>query len=290
MPFDHSENRAVRVERNVTPMIQKPGRLPTLFIPHGGGPCFFMEPAVGPKDLWNRMAAHLRGLEAQIGDRPKAVLVISAHWEAPRPTVNMNPTPPMLFDYYGFPEHTYRLSYPAPGSPALAQRISDLFGEAGIASDTDATRGFDHGVFVPFLLIYPKADIPIVQLSLRSDLDPAAHIALGRALAPLRDQGVLIVGSGMSYHNLRAMRSGEGGQELEAFDVWLTQAVEDTDIERRVRLLTDWESAPHARDCHPESEHLVPLFVAAGAAVDDLGRRTYADRLGTRALSGFQFG
>ena len=166
-----------------------------------------MEPAFGPKDLWDRMAAYLRGLEAQVGQRPKAIVVISAHWETQRPTVNANPAPPMLFDYYGFPEHTYHLSYPAPGSPALAKRIGELLGKAGIATDSDASRGFDHGVFVPFLLIYPKADIPIVQLSLQSDLNPAAHIAIGRALAPLRDEGVLIVGSGMSYHNLQAMRS-----------------------------------------------------------------------------------
>lgn len=145
-------------------------------------------------------------------------------------------------------------------------------------------------MFVPFLLIYPKADIPIVQLSLRNDLDPAAHIAIGRALAPLRDEGVLIVGSGMSYHNLRAMRSGEGGKASEEFDAWLTQAVEDPDIDRRARALADWERAPHARDCHPESEHLAPLFVAAGAAADDAGRRTYSDKLGSFALSGFQFG
>ena len=265
-------------------------RLPALYIPHGGGPCFFMEPAFGPKDLWDRMAAYLRGLEAQVGQRPKAIVVISAHWETQRPTVNANPAPPMLFDYYGFPEHTYHLSYPAPGSPALAKRIGDLLGKAGIATDSDASRGFDHGVFVPFLLIYPKADIPIVQLSLQSDLDPAAHIAIGRALAPLRDEGVLIVGSGMSYHNLRAMRSREGGEASSAFDAWLTHAVEDTDIERRARILVDWENAPHARECHPASEHLVPLFVAAGAGGSDLGHRTYADKLGSFALSGFQFG
>ena len=249
-----------------------------------------MEPAFGPKDLWDRMASYLRGLEVQIGRRPKAIVVISAHWATPRPTVNVNPAPSMLFDYYGFPEHTYRLSYPAPGSPALAKRISDLLGRAGIASDTDATRGFDHGVFVPFLLVYPIADIPIVQLSLRSDLDPAAHIAMGRVLEPLRDEGVLIVGSGMSYHNLRAMQARQGGEASDEFDAWLTRAVEDTDIERRANTLADWERAPHAHDCHPASEHLTPLFVAAGAAGDDRGRRTYSEKLGIFALSGFQFG
>jgi aromatic ring-opening dioxygenase catalytic subunit (LigB family) len=267
-------------------------RLPTLFIPHGGGPCFFMDWTMGPADTWDRMAAYLRGIGATIGARPKAVLVISAHWEEDRPTVTAGAAPELIYDYYGFPEHTYKLSYPAPGSPALAARVRDLLAGAGIDSGADAARGFDHGVFIPFLLIYPQADLPIVQLSLRSGLDPAAHLAIGRALAPLRDEGVLIVGSGLSYHNLRAFLGMDARADGAAarFDAWLADAVETADPAARAEKLAAWAEAPAALECHPRSEHLTPLFVAAGAAGDDGGRRTYSDRVLGKAVSGFQFG
>jgi aromatic ring-opening dioxygenase catalytic subunit (LigB family) len=266
-------------------------RFPTLYIPHGGGPCFFMDPALWPKNMWDRMADYLRGIHRDVGRPPQAIVVVSAHWEAERATVNAGHAPPMLFDYAGFPDDTYRLSYRAPGLPVLARRISELLEDSGIACEQTETRGFDHGVFVPFLLAYPEAKIPIVQLSLRRDLDPAAHIAMGRALAPLRDEGVLIIGSGMSYHNLGTMRSGGGGGAAAArFDAWLTQAVENPDVGRRDALLIGWERAPHARDCHPRSEHLAPLFVVAGAAAADRGQRTYADVIGEHAVSAFQFG
>jgi aromatic ring-opening dioxygenase catalytic subunit (LigB family) len=267
-------------------------RLPTLFIPHGGGPCFFMEPIGGPKDMWDKMAAYLRGLAAEIGQTPKAILVISGHWETAKPTVNSGAQPPLLFDYYNFPEHTYRLTYPAPGSPELARKVRDLLAAAGFESEEDQTRGFDHGVFIPFLLIYPDARIPIVQLSLQQDLDPQTHLAIGRALASLRDEGVLIVGSGMSFHNLRVFRN-EDSQTVEAaqhFDDWLTAAVAMPDAKTRAEALTGWEQAPFARLCHPQEEHLLPLMVAAGAAGDDRGRRTFSDRIWSKALSGFQFG
>jgi aromatic ring-opening dioxygenase catalytic subunit (LigB family) len=267
-------------------------RLPTLFIPHGGGPCFFMEPMRGPKDTWDRMAAHLRGLASTIGEVPKAILVISGHWETEKPTVNTGAHPALLFDYYNFPEHTYRLTYPAPGSPALAQRVRECLAGGGFESDEDATRGFDHGVFIPFLLIYPDAQIPIVQLSLQQDLDPQTHIAIGRALEPLRDEGVLIVGSGMSFHNLRAFLGGDTSADkaAEIFDDWLTAAVSAPDASARDTALSDWQSAPYARLCHPREEHLIPLMVAAGAAGEDLGQRTYNDHIWGKALSGFRFG
>jgi aromatic ring-opening dioxygenase catalytic subunit (LigB family) len=266
-------------------------RLPTLFIPHGGGPCFFMEPPAGwPADTWDRMAAYLRGLAAAVGETPKAVLVVSGHWETERPTLNVAARPGLLFDYYGFPEHTYRLTYPVDGAPALAGRVRELLKGAGFDSDTEEARGLDHGVFVPFKLIYPDADVPVLQLSLRGDLDPAAHIAMGRALEPLRDEGVLIVGSGMSYHNLRGLFSGRGNEEAEAFDTWLTEAVEQADPAQRDQALTRWADAPGARAAHPREEHLLPLMVAAGAAGTDPGRRTYADHVLGKAQSGFQFG
>jgi aromatic ring-opening dioxygenase catalytic subunit (LigB family) len=267
-------------------------RFPTLYIPHGGGPCFFMEPAFGPKDTWDAMAAYLRGIGRAVGRRPKAVLVISGHWEEPEPTVNTAANPPLLFDYYGFPEHTYRLTYPAPGSPALAARARELLGQAGMASGEEAARGLDHGVFVPFLLIYPDASVPMVQLSLAADLDAAHHLAIGRALAKLREEDVLIVGSGMSYHNLRAFAAAGGRADADsaAFDSWLAETVADPDSSSRDRRLAAWTQAPAAFACHPRPEHLVPLFVAAGAADGDRGRRTFSGKVWGKAVSGFQFG
>jgi aromatic ring-opening dioxygenase catalytic subunit (LigB family) len=267
-------------------------RLPTLFIPHGGGPWPFMPVAFGPPDTWDRLADYLRGLDRALGKRPKAVLVISGHWETERPTVNVGRHPPLLFDYYGFPKHTYDLRYPAPGSPELARRVRELLSAAGIASDEDDARGFDHGVFIPFMLVYPDADVPVVQLSLQQDLDPAEHLAIGRALAPLRDEGVLIIGSGMSYHNLRELLSGSprGNGASDAFDAWLGHAVEAADRAARDAELARWSDAPGARSCHPRSEHLLPLMVAAGAAGDDRGRRVFNDHIWGKAVSGFQFG
>src|SRR5215467_2196562 len=236
-------------------------RLPTLFIPHGGGPWPFMPVAFGPPDTWNRLADYLRGLDRALGKRPKAVLVISGHWETERPTVNAGGNPPLLFDYYGFPKHTYDLRYPAPGSPDLARRVRELLSAAAIASDEDDGRGFDHGVFIPFMLVYPDADVPVVQLSLQQDLDPAEHLAIGRALAPLRDESVLIIGNGAS----------------DAFDAWLGHAAEAADPAARDAELARWSEAPGARSCHPRREHLLPLMVAAGAAGDDRGRRVFND-------------
>ena len=168
--------------------------------------------------MWDGLAAYLRGIEGSLSMRPKAVLVISGHWEMPQPTVNIAERPKLLFDYYGFPEHTYRLKYPVAGAPDLEPRVRSLLADAGFELGVDSKRGLDHGVFVPFLLIFPRADVPIMQLSLLQSLDPAAHLAMGRALAPLRERGVLIVGSGMSYHNLAAMFSGRGAEAAAAFD------------------------------------------------------------------------
>lgn len=264
-------------------------RLPTLYIPHGGGPCFFMEtPPQFPRGLWDGMAAYLKAIAAAVGARPKSVLVVSGHWDAPRPTVNVAERPPLLFDYCGFPEHTYRLTYPAAGAPQLAGRVRGLLGEAGFETAAESDRGLDHGVFVPFKLIYPEADVPVLQLSLLSSMDAGEHLALGRALAPLRDAGVLIVGSGMSYHNLRELFSGRGNDAAEAFDAWLEQTVADPAA--RDDRLSAWASAPGALQSHPEPEHLLPLMVAAGAAGSDPGVRTYNERLLGKPVSAFQFG
>jgi aromatic ring-opening dioxygenase catalytic subunit (LigB family) len=263
-------------------------KLPTLYIPHGGGPCFFMDPPPGFPHMWDGLASYLRSIDGTLGVRPKAVLVVSGHWETPEPTLNIAEKPDLLFDYYGFPEHTYRLKYPVSGAPALAPRVRGLLSDAGFDAAADSKRGLDHGVFVPFLLIYPRADVPIMQLSLQKSLDPALHLRIGKALAPLREEGVLIVGSGMSYHNLAAMFSGGGAAAAASFDSWLNDAVQDPGT--RDQRLAAWRSAPGGRESHPREEHLIPLMVAAGAAGEDPGVRTFSESIAGKALSGFQFG
>jgi aromatic ring-opening dioxygenase catalytic subunit (LigB family) len=248
-----------------------------------------MEWTAGPPDLWDSMAAHLRGLSALLPETPKALLVISAHWEEDVPTVMTGAKPALYFDYSGFPPHTYQLTWPAPGAPELAQRVQVLLGAAGIESGADAKRGFDHGVFIPLKLAFPDAQFPTMQLSLREGLDAAEHLAIGRALAPLRDEGVLIIGSGMSYHNMRGFFRPGGEADSQRFDAWLTSAVESPPLERDARL-SAWERAPSAAQVHPRSEHLTPLFVVAGAANGDPGHRAFTDSLNGLAVSGFAFG
>lgn len=265
-------------------------RQPTLFLPHGGGPCFWvtMPPPFGPQ-AWDRLKTHLSDVLSTLPERPKAILVVSAHWEEAQPTVSMSAAPPMLFDYFGFPEHTYRLQYPAPGSPALGAKVRDLLEENGISSGIDADRGFDHGVFVPFLIVDPDAQIPVVMLSLDKKLDPSLHIAIGEAISPLRDEGVLIVGSGMSYHNLRQFAANDAANSA-AFDEWLGTAVTSPTASERNEKLARWDEAPAARSCHPREEHLMPLMVVAGAAKDDVGRRDFHDIIAGKMVSGFAFG
>lgn len=264
-------------------------RLPTFFIPHGGGPCFFMDaPPSWPRDSWDRMAVFLRGMDASIGRRPRAVIIVSGHWEEQNPTVNNAANPSLLFDYSGFPPHTYQLTWPAPGAPDVAAEIRELLAEAGFATDAIANRGYDHGVFIPFKLIYPNADVPVVQLSLLASYDPAQHLAMGRALASLRDRDVLIVGSGMSYHNLPNFFSGRGNDAAEAFDAWLGDAVSNPTT--RDAKLTDWHAAPGGRAAHPAPEHLLPLMVAAGAGSGEIGVRVYHDHINGKPFSGFRFG
>jgi aromatic ring-opening dioxygenase catalytic subunit (LigB family) len=264
-------------------------KLPTLYLPHGGGPCFFMEWTMGPRDMWDKMAAYLRSIEKTLPQTPKALLVISAHWETQAPTVLAQEAPPLLFDYYGFPPHTYQLTWPAPGDPALAKRVQGLLAEAGISSAQDTSRGFDHGVFIPLKLAFSEAKIPTVQLSLKVGLDPAEHIAIGRALAPLREEGVLIIGSGMSYHNMRGFMNPSSLGPSQRFDAWLatTSTQERT---QREQALTQWRLAPSAKECHPREEHLLPLMVVAGAANEDAGQVTFQDQVMGVVVSAIQFG
>ncbi|HEY8572406.1 class III extradiol ring-cleavage dioxygenase [Phenylobacterium sp.] len=261
--------------------------LPTLFIPHGAGPCFFMEWTRGPADTWEKTAAWLKGLVDSLPERPKAILVVSGHWEEPQFTVGSGERPELIFDYYGFPEHTYRLTFDAPGSPALARRVRELLGQAGFPTAEATTRGYDHGVFVPLKLVTPDADIPVVQLSLRQDLDPQAHLAAGQALAPLRDEGVLIVGSGMSWHNMRGFSPAFTARSAE-FDAWLSDAMADPAC--RDEAIRRWSDAPYAREAHPREEHLAPLFVAAGAGAGEPGRVAFRDTVMDVVVSAITFG
>lgn len=264
--------------------------LPCYYIPHGGGPCFFMDWKLGPADTWARMAAFLRGLLTGLPARPQALLVISAHWEADPVRVNGTATPELIYDYYGFPPHTYQLSYPAPGSPQLAAQVVERMRADGIAAELDPTHGLDHGTFIPGLLIHPPVDIPVVQLSLHPKLDPGFHLALGAALAPLRDRGVLILGSGMSYHNMAVlMHQPRENPAGDAFDDWLMETCALPRSERERRLI-DWLDAPGARDAHPREEHLIPLHVVAGAAGEDPGHCNYRDRVLGAPVAAFVFG
>jgi aromatic ring-opening dioxygenase catalytic subunit (LigB family) len=196
----------------------------------------------------------------------------------------------MDYDYHGFPEHTYRLQYPAPGSPALAARVRELLDGAGLASRDDPGRGFDHGTFVPLGLMYPQADVPVVLLSLKSSFDPAEHLRAGGALAPLRDEGILILGSGLTYHNMRGFGRGEFTPVAQAFESYLSAAVAAPDAATRNARLLAWESAPAARLAHPREDHLLPLMVVAGAAGGDVGRTLFVDHVMKVPMASYEFG
>jgi aromatic ring-opening dioxygenase catalytic subunit (LigB family) len=249
-----------------------------------------MDPPPEDPARWVALEAYLRGLPQDLPARPDAILLVSAHWEAPRPTVLAASRPALLFDYYNFPPHTYRLTYPAPGAPDLAKRVRALLAEAGIDSDEELERGFDHGVFVPMKVAFPDADVSILQLSLQRGLDPATHIAIGKALAPLRDENIVIIGSGLSFHNLAARGDSRLDAPAEAFDRWLSDALCGRTGEGREAALDSWSEAPGARASHPREEHLLPLMVAAGAAHDDPCRQMFSGRIWGKAVSAFQFG
>ncbi len=232
-------------------------RQPVLFVSHGA-PTLALEPGT------------TRGFLAELGrglERPRAILVVSAHWETAAPAVSTAPQPETIHDFYGFPEELYRMQYPAPGAPDLAARAVQLLAEAGLAAVPVAGRGLDHGAWVPLLLMFPDADIPVTQLAVQPALGPAHHWRLGEALRPLRDEGVLIIGSGSVTHNL-----GEFGRHrydaappdwVSAFNDWLAAAVAAGD---RSALLEYRTRGPHAARNHPTEEHLLPLFTTAGAA------------------------
>ena len=264
-------------------------RMPVYFISHGGGPWPWM--ARERQTIYARLAASLADMLPQIGRRPKAILMVSAHWEAPAFTLQGASRPGMVYDYDGFPEDTYHVRYGSPGFPQLAARALDLIRTSGLPGAIDPERGYDHGMFSPMAVMVPEADVPVVQLSLLQGLAPDVHVRLGRSIAALRDEDILIVGSGLSYHNLRAFGS-QGRAASAAFDAWLSETmVQHTGRDRTNRLLA-WEQAPAARLAHPREEHLIPVMVAVGAAEGDAATRVYhEDRFfGALSVSSYRLG
>jgi aromatic ring-opening dioxygenase catalytic subunit (LigB family) len=257
---------------------------PSYFIPHGGGPCFFMD---DPRGTWRGMAAFLRGLPAALPSRPKAILVVSGHWETAGFAFTGAKMPGLIYDYYGFPSHTYQLRYDVAGAPALAAKAAAMLLAAGLRAGVDDTRRLDHGVFVPLKIAFPAADIPLVEMSIDGGYDAALHIAAGRALAPLRDEGVLILGSGMSFHNMQAYGDPRATRPSQHFDQWLVESTQLDGAERAKRLI-HWAEAPSGRFAHPREEHLLPLMVAAGASEQN-GEHVYAEQVLATAISAFRF-
>ena len=275
-------------------MSQPESRMPVTFVAHGGGPWPILDLGF-PQNERTSLLKHMSDVRRVAPTTPRALLVISAHWEAQVPTVTSSAKPPLLYDYYGFPPEAYTLTWPAPGHPALASRVRGLLAAAGFATAEDPERGFDHGTFIPLKVAFPEAQIPVVQLSLIQGLDPQQHLLMGRALEPLRDEGVFIVGSGNSFHNMGVFRgqmqgSVPGSQERSAkFDDWLRSAV-TAHATARDEQLASWEQAPFGRYAHPREEHLVPLMVVAGAAGVDRGVTTWSGSLAGLNISAFRFG
>ncbi|GKS68237.1 dioxygenase [Nitrosomonas sp. PY1] len=238
-----------------------------IYIPHGGGPL----PILGDK-AQEKLVVFLREIARDL-NKPSAILIISAHWEEDQATITSGNHPELIYDYYGFPDEAYRIQYSAPGQSQLAKKISELLISQGIPAKLDAQRGFDHGMFIPLMLMYPEANIPCVQLSLLRNLNPEQHINVGKSLSSLRKENVLIIGSGMSFHNLQQffLKGSDSDSENEAFDYWLQETCSDEGLsqeEQKLRLI-DWQKAPAARYCHPREEHLLPLHVCYGVACAD---------------------
>lgn len=238
-----------------------------LYLSHGGGPL----PLLGDEDH-NEMVESLKHIAGAI-DKPSAILVISAHWEEKQPTITFGKNPSLIYDYYGFPKESYEIEYPCSGEPDLAEKVFQSLNDSGFSPVKDFDRGFDHGLFVPLKIMYPESDIPCIQLSLMNNLDPSQHIKMGKALQKIDYSNLLIVGSGFSFHNLRAFFSTPSSDpdiwNIE-FEDWLldTMTNPNFDEDSRANQLLDWANAPHAKYCHPREDHLIPLHVCYGIAQD----------------------
>ena len=264
-----------------------PTRLPTYFISHGGGPWPWLPEM---RAQMHTLETSLANMPKEIGQTPSAILMISGHWEADDFAVMSSPAPPMVYDYGGFPPFTYQIKYASPGAPKIAERTAELLKTANLPTHLDSTRGYDHGVFAPMQVMYPAANVPLLQVAINHNYDPAQHLALGRALAPLRDEGVLIVGSGLSYHNMRGF-GPQGKHPSAQFDAWLNDAMMSEPAKRTTSLL-NWEQAPSARLCHPQEDHFIPLMAAVGAAESEKATRVYHDTavFGNITASSYRFG
>ena len=259
--------------------------MPVVYLPHGGGPLPLLnDPA------HKSLSAYLKSL-GQL-PKPEIILLISAHWEAPCAQFTTGPRPELIFDYSGFPPQSYQFRYPAAGAPMRAEAWITRLNSLKIKAEAAPTRGWDHGCFVPLLLSHPQADIPVVQLSLLRSLNPCEHIALGEALAALRHEGVLIIGSGLSFHNMAAFfnPTAAAKQHSEHFDQWLYESLCNSSLNHSAQCqrLINWQQAPSARFCHPREEHLLPLHVCLGAALETAcAERSYSDYLMGVKVSGF---
>lgn len=264
-------------------MKSSPARQPAIYIPHGGGPWPFIE---DPRGHWKSLANYLRQIPQTLPQAPSAVVIVTAHWEAPEFSVASGPEPQLIYDYGGFPAHTYELTYPAPGAPDIAAQIAELANGADIRADLDPSYGWDHGVFVPLAVSWPEADVPVVAVSLKQGLDPAEHLAFGAALTSLRGDNIVIIGSGLSTHDLSFRITPAQATE---FDEWLEKTMQSP-IDERADRLTQWADAPSARIAHPREEHLLPLMVVTGAGGADPVERTYNEPMMGLPAAAYTFG
>ena len=263
-------------------------RIPTYYLSHGGGPWPYMTGE--SRQRFAGLEASLQRLPGELPATPRAIVMVSGHWEENDFAVMANPAPPMVYDYSGFPEAMYHIRYPAPGSPEVARRVESLIQQAGLPTHLDPVRGFDHGTYAILAVTHPEARVPVLQVSIRADYDPQSHLQLGRALAPLRDEQILLIGSGSSYHNFHPRNAGA---ESRAFDAWLNETLVDSSPAERSDRLLHWERAPFARAAHPREDHFIPLLVAVGAAEDDPAELMYReDDLAGMAwtVSSYRFG
>ncbi len=267
------------------------GRLPVYFVSHGGGPWPWIKHKFGSGTTFDALEASLQFMASEVSGSAKAILMVTGHWEAPDFSISSALQPGMLYDYRGFPPETYEIQYPAPGSPALAVRAQQLLLDGGVPSQLDDVRGYDHGTYTVMYPMFPSANVPVLQVSVRLDLDPLAHLKAGRALAPLRDEGVVIIGSGLSFHNL-GLRGPDAKAPSAEFDAWLNNTLTAQSSQERWKLLTEWDQAPSARLAHPRADHLLPLMVATGAAGDDVAECIYHedDFFDHWTVSSFRFG
>lgn len=261
-------------------------KLPTYFISHGGGPWPWI---ANMRRAFAKLEQSLVDMVSSWEQKPKAILMVSGHWEQPQVSVMSSATPPMVYDYYGFPQETYEITYPAPGAPVLAQQTLELLQQASIDAKLDEQQGFDHGTFAPLEVMYPKADVPVYQISILHSYSPDEHFKIGQALSSLREMGVMIIGSGLSYHNLSLMGHSAKTPSTE-FDQWLRETLQ-LEPDKRKSQLQHWQNAPYARVCHPKEDHLVPLFVALGAAEEAKATRIYHEEnfMGGATVSSYRF-